>query len=206
MRDDYLPPAWGPAAWKFLHYCTHAYADAPSSQERQQAKSFFGLLQHMLPCQRCRLHYRTIYEKDMERVARSEIRDPFESRDALVRWLIGVHNEVNRSIGKPAVDSAVAISSLLSANPSHALDLSTPPGSPPGPSSSASAPAPKTDKNDGDGDGDGDGGASKRSGDKRTRRQKRWWTQSIGIAAALFCICWLLRNRTIPTSRRQRLA
>jgi hypothetical protein len=88
---------WGPAAWSFLHSATFNYGKNPEKatvEEQEQARAFFISLPHMLPCSICRKHYLQHIEKNPPQV---------ESRDALTRWLVKIHNIVNIANHKPII-------------------------------------------------------------------------------------------------------
>ena len=88
------PQFWGPHAWIFLHTITLNYPKHPTDQDKQQYKHFFTSLQDILPCDKCAHHYsQHIRELPIDPVLRS--------RDELVRWLIKIHNEVNKDLDKP---------------------------------------------------------------------------------------------------------
>ena len=55
------PDAWGPHAWKFLHYVSLGYSSNPTREEKEKYKSFFLLLQDVLPCSICREHFKENY-------------------------------------------------------------------------------------------------------------------------------------------------
>ena len=55
--------------------------------------NFFKSLENVLPCEKCAYHY----SKNLEKLP---LEPALESRDTLVRWLISVHNEVNKETGK----------------------------------------------------------------------------------------------------------
>jgi hypothetical protein len=91
---------WGPAAWTFLHSIAFAYPDAPTKEQRRHTMAFFESLPWVLPCGSCAEHFRDIIaETKREGVWRRT----FTSRDTLASWLHGVHNKVNKRIGKPVV-------------------------------------------------------------------------------------------------------
>ena len=95
---DYQPQEWGPSAWKFLHTITFAYPDAPDQPTRERTYRFFEMLQHVLPCAKCRGHYREKF--------RNITSDIFRSREVLTRWLVDLHNVVNASHGKKPLSYA----------------------------------------------------------------------------------------------------
>lgn len=82
---------WGPKAWGFLHASTFAYPDRPSIALQQKTKQFYELLGDMLPCKKCGRHW-----KEQLKVHKVQT----ESKDALSRWLVDRHNEVNAQNNK----------------------------------------------------------------------------------------------------------
>jgi len=87
------PEFWGPSGWKFLHSVTFQYPIKPTVNDKAHYKEFFNSLKHTLPCEKCAYHYTAHLRK-------FPIDSALETRENLVRWLINVHNEVNKSLGK----------------------------------------------------------------------------------------------------------
>ena len=84
--------SWGPKAWGFLHAASFKYPDAPTMPERIAWSNLLRSLAVVLPCAVCRRHFaaelgRALAEGEHARV--------LDSRDALTRWLVDVHNDVN---------------------------------------------------------------------------------------------------------------
>ena len=90
------PKLWGPHGWVFLHSITMNYPKQPTDQDKHIYKQFFKSLQFILPCQKCAHHY-------SENIQENPIESALDSRDSLVRWLIEIHNEVNKDLGKPTL-------------------------------------------------------------------------------------------------------
>lgn len=91
------PTVWGPSAWIFLHSITLTYPEKPSDNDKQHIKHFFGTLEYVLPCAKCKNHY-------YENLKKYPITDTvLESKNNLVKWLIDLHNEVNIINGKKAL-------------------------------------------------------------------------------------------------------
>jgi Fe-S-cluster containining protein len=87
------PHVWGRAFWVAMHSVSFTYPDTPSRDDREQAKAFLNSISHLLPCKACCAHFRDqLRTVDIERVV--------GSRDEFVKFLVHVHNEVNRSAGK----------------------------------------------------------------------------------------------------------
>ena len=90
------PNLWGPSAWYFLHSITYNYPIKPTKQEKESVIHFFESLKHLLPCTICKVHYDKY-------IASNNIRNNVDSRESLIKWLIDIHNEVNKNTGKPMV-------------------------------------------------------------------------------------------------------
>ena len=88
------PTFWGPHAWIFLHSITMNYPKQPTQEDKQTYANFFISLQDVLPCDKCAYHY-------SQNLHKHPIEPALESKDSLIRWLITIHNEVNKDLGKP---------------------------------------------------------------------------------------------------------
>ena len=84
---------WGPPAWTFLHTVTYNYPENPSDNDKKNYHNFFMTLQHVLPCEKCKGHYK-------QNIQKYDLNNSLDNRDDLVKWLIDLHNEVNRDNGK----------------------------------------------------------------------------------------------------------
>lgn len=87
------PNVWGPHTWIFLHTITLNYPDNPTKLDKINMMEFFNNLSNILPCEKCALHFK-------ENLKRYPISKSLESREQLVKWLIDIHNEVNKITGK----------------------------------------------------------------------------------------------------------
>lgn len=114
------PRIWGTDLWKTLHRFSLAYPkDSPSDQHKQKARDFYGSLDYMLPCPWCKVHYGRYFKRTFtdETVA---------SREALVKWVYDLHNEVNRRLGKPKSDVTIEdLPRLYNSFPLRYVDLTT---------------------------------------------------------------------------------
>ena len=90
------PNLWGPPAWYFLHTLTYTYPKNPTKEDQEAIVSFFESLRHLLPCTVCRTNYE-------DHFAALPIREHSHSRETMIKWLIDIHNEVNKETGKPSV-------------------------------------------------------------------------------------------------------
>ena len=87
------PNLWGPHLWKFMHLFTLSYPNEPTEDEKDIAYNFFTSIQRVLPCEKCRYNFKNHLETLTEEV--------LDSNENLVKWLFDIHNEVNKTTGKP---------------------------------------------------------------------------------------------------------
>lgn len=85
------PKVWGPHAWIFLHSITLNYPLHPNKQVMKQYYNFFTNLMYVLPCDKCKKHYRQNLKKYP---LTNKI---LSSRERLIKWLINIHNCVNET-------------------------------------------------------------------------------------------------------------
>jgi len=90
---------WGRPGWKFLHAITFAYPKYPSEKTKYRFFGFFKMLKYVLPCPACRRGF-ALESGDLTM-------ETMRSRETLARWLVAVHNRVNRRIGKKTVPFSV---------------------------------------------------------------------------------------------------
>ena len=85
---------WGPSLWNSLHLITLNYPEKPSYAVRKQYYDFFNNLRYIIPCIYCRKNY-------IEHLNEIPLEPHLDSRQLLVKWLIDIHNLVNKSLNKP---------------------------------------------------------------------------------------------------------
>lgn len=85
---------WGPHAWIFLHTVTFNYPQEASDADKQSIRTFVQSVGSQLPCPTCQVHFaKLLKDYPIEKV--------WQSRDALSRWMVNLHNMVNRRLNKP---------------------------------------------------------------------------------------------------------
>ena len=88
------PKIWGPKLWFVMHTIALNYPDNPTYQDKRNHEDFFNMLSHMIPCEKCRIHYRQNLDK-------YPIIQHLDNSDKLFRYTILIHNEVNEMLNKP---------------------------------------------------------------------------------------------------------
>jgi len=132
---------WGPKAWGFMHACTFAYPAKANSEQRKQMHDFLISAGHVLPCKVCSVHFLEFAKKTIG--ARGASAPMFAGNQALARWLVAAHNDVNKTAGKPLwsfedVQKLYVIANERPATPPEAHDTWTaPPATPQHPASPA---------------------------------------------------------------------
>ena len=101
------PEIWGPHAWIFLHSITFDYPDNPTKEVKEKYKGFFESLQDILPCEKCRNHYK----KNIKKYPLNEY--VLKNRKNLIEWLIDLHNIINKMNGKPTLSYKQVIKKYL---------------------------------------------------------------------------------------------
>lgn len=95
------PSVWGPHFWFVLHLVSFHYPDPPNTFDKESFKSFYHSVKEILPCAKCRKHYKTY-------LSQYPIEPNLDRRIDLIRWVIQIHNFVNVRLGKPVLtDSEV---------------------------------------------------------------------------------------------------
>ena len=105
MLYNINPKKWGDAYWKMSHYITFAYPDSPTQEDKFTVKTHFNNLRHILPCENCRGHYSKYL------ISTPLTDDILSSRYKLIKWLVDLHNDVNKRTGKKeySLDEIIAM-------------------------------------------------------------------------------------------------
>lgn len=81
---------WGPSGWFFCDSICLSYPNKPTKQQKQYYKNFFYSLEYVLPCMKCRIHFK-------EFLKRFPLNDHILShKKYLIMWFLHAHNNVNR--------------------------------------------------------------------------------------------------------------
>ena len=93
MKQSIKPIVWGPHGWKFMHYVSLGYPQEPTENDKRNYKDFYTSLQNVLPCATCQGNYK-------KNLSELPIDNALQSRDSLVKWVIDIHNKVNKETNK----------------------------------------------------------------------------------------------------------
>jgi hypothetical protein len=88
------PEIWGPHLWFILHLISFEYPENPTEFDKRIYHDFYTSLKDVLPCDMCKKHYR-------DHITKYPLTPHLDTRDALIKWVIQVHNFINISLGKP---------------------------------------------------------------------------------------------------------
>ncbi|VVC25938.1 ERV/ALR sulfhydryl oxidase domain [Cinara cedri] len=85
----------GFCTWSLLHTMAAYYPDEPTLDQQNDINQFFKLLGRVYPCEMCARDFAQLIT----------FRPPVtSSQEALSDWLCGIHNQVNKKIGKTIFD------------------------------------------------------------------------------------------------------
>lgn len=88
------PTIWGPHLWFFMHTVSFNYPKNPTQEDRDHNYNFFYNLTKIIPCEKCKTHYKDFFNKH-------SILNYLDKRDKLIEWVVKCHNNVNKLTNKP---------------------------------------------------------------------------------------------------------
>jgi hypothetical protein len=87
------PTVWGPNLWVVIHTLALNYPNNPSYEQKRIHEDFFNNLVFLIPCDKCRIHYR-------QHINNNPVVNHLKNSDTLFRYTIEIHNEVNKTLNK----------------------------------------------------------------------------------------------------------
>ena len=90
------PRVFGPHMWFTLHTISFFYPEHPTSSDMLTYKEFFVRFSNFIPCKLCSKHY-DLY------IHNYPIDGYLNSRESLARWVVNLHNSVNRRLHKTEI-------------------------------------------------------------------------------------------------------
>jgi len=107
MTIHITPDIWGPKLWMSIHFIALAYPISPTEEQKKNYKTFFEIIQTVLPCSLCSNNYKQhLKEKPLND---SVLKD----KESLVKWTIDMHNMVNKDNNKEILSYDKAIDLIL---------------------------------------------------------------------------------------------
>ena len=103
------PRVWGPHAWDFMLSVAMTYPDDPDQQIANNYKNFYYSLADVLPCVVCREHYK-------QNIRDLPIDDYLGNSKLLSKWVVKIHNIVNRITKKRIVGYEEALKLFVKNN------------------------------------------------------------------------------------------
>ena len=101
------PEIWGPHAWIFLHSITLEYPDHPTNEDKQNMTNFINALKYVLPCHKCKINFNDHLQ------SHPLTNNILSSKSNLIKWLIDIHNSVNKLTNKKELTYEAALAQLL---------------------------------------------------------------------------------------------
>jgi len=110
------PDVWGPHGWKFLHFITIGYPNIPSNDDKKKYKTFFSLIQHVLPCRICADNY----NKHIKQHPLSD--NILSDKTKFINWCIKMHNLVNSENKSKVYSDEEALKLILKEKSCHEIN------------------------------------------------------------------------------------
>lgn len=80
---------WGPLCWKMLHTISYSSKNIINRESQQEYYNFFVVvLPKIIPCEKCQQHWK-------ENISNTKYLPKINNRNAMINWLINVHNNIN---------------------------------------------------------------------------------------------------------------
>lgn len=90
IRTELKSDIWGPHGWFLFDSICLSYPNNPTNTDKEQYKYFFYSLPHILPCSKCRIHFKEYIEKYPLND------DILKSKYNLIIWILTAHNNVKK--------------------------------------------------------------------------------------------------------------
>jgi hypothetical protein len=113
---------WGPDVWRGINAIVRFYPENPTDLDKIEYRNFLESFKTVLPCNICKEHYTNYLSKiDWDSV--------LFNRFTIVKFVIDLHNDVNKRNGKPILeyhDASTIIFQGGVSNNNSLLYISTP--------------------------------------------------------------------------------
>ena len=95
---------WGKQAWHFLHTICYNYPEQPTEADKKDYTEYIDAFQRVLPCPYCAEHFKELLVV---------LPPKFDNKAELFNWSVDIHNEVNKTNGKPVLSYEQALEELI---------------------------------------------------------------------------------------------
>jgi len=114
---------WGPDVWAGINAVVRFYPENATDSDKKEYRNFLESFKTVLPCDLCKEHYTNYLSKvDWDSV--------LLNRFTIVKFVIDLHNDVNKRNGKPILEYQEAATIIFqggaSGNGNSLLSISTP--------------------------------------------------------------------------------
>lgn len=92
--EGMLTSVWGPSLWHTLHTISFNYPVKPTKDQKTYHKKLILNLRHVMPCKYCRINLKKNLKAHPLRAC------DLKNRDKFSRWVYGLHEHVNKMLGK----------------------------------------------------------------------------------------------------------
>jgi hypothetical protein len=92
------PNIWGAHLWKALHMISLGYPNEPNEEQKKNYKTFFENFYKVIPCSICSNNYKN----NLKELPITN--DTMKNQQNLVKWIIDIHNIVNKELKKPIIE------------------------------------------------------------------------------------------------------
>jgi hypothetical protein len=103
---------WGPPLWRLLHTLAEQLGKQPvpslSVDERRACLQFLHSIESVLPCEKCKHHYRAWRQKNPPTTFGNGV----ELRNSVRTWLWALHSEINQERGIHTEPALIEMPSL----------------------------------------------------------------------------------------------
>lgn len=103
------PKVWGQHIWLFLHCSSFTFPRRPSPKDAENYDCFLKSLTYILPCKYCRIHLKHYLQQN-------PLEKHLTSRMQYVRYIIELHNYINKEYGKKDIVTMRKAKQLISEN------------------------------------------------------------------------------------------
>lgn len=101
------PDIWGPTTWTLLHSITLEYPENPTKDDKENIKNFINCFGKILPCEKCRINFKS----HIEEIPLND--NILNSKKNFIKWMIDIHNAVNKINGKKELTYHDALKNVL---------------------------------------------------------------------------------------------